>query len=1246
MKKSPILILCLLLISIFAPLQTASAHTELPNDVTLTFSSAFDNQIEVEKIISQACKRMGYQTNFDISGMSSSIITANTGETDGLVAQYEGIGKEYQDLVMVDSYVSEVYFEAFSLDGINYNINKWSDLSGLKVGMFYQKYYIEKNLPADVGEITRYSNWPMLVQGLINNEVDVILMTKTINKEFYIPDGLQMVGVVDSMLSYPYLNKDYAYLAPELAQTIDEMKEDGTFDAICNGTFRQNKTQKNVLMITSYSSEEAWEYDIVQNVKSKLNTETNATFSMFSLNGRRITDGEQRDKNALKSLRTMLYTEDYDAVVISDKYAFDFIQAYYQFLFNGLPIFYCGLEENLENTVITIPSDKITGVTEHVYAKETIGQMLKMFPETKQIYVINEHTKTGRLWHETIEAQCEEFTDRVEFIYNDNITYEELLEEVKALPDNALVLTGAYYLDSSNIYHSQEAFSSTLSKVAAVPVFGLFGPTHGYGNLGGCYNTAQYQGESVGNMVVAYINGKDIPMISVPDSSEAGVWQFDYKVMEKWGISESQLPKNAIITNIPLPLRESDPQSYYSMIIISIVAFVTIIVFIAFYFVIRNRNKKILQKDALIEYTQKEFEKIVDVAPVAIYLFNPSTLKIIYISSFSVQMLGYKSKDDLLGKTIDIFHPSYFKEQQDDKNEIRKNVETVLSSNETQIFSLTVQRNDNKQFEAVIRANYITYNGELCIIAAMIDNSIEVQRNQMLENAAIKEKEANALKSRFLMNMSHEIRTPMNAIIGLSELSMGRYQGEKSSVDFEKINKSSKYLLQIVNDILDFSKIEAEKLDLIYKKFDLEEVIANALIIAKEKIGKKPLQLLIDFPSDLPCELIGDQSRIWQIFKNILDNAAKYTMKGFVKLKLRVKAETPEDVTLTATVVDTGMGMDELQLERLYTPFDQYHDIGKSVGAGTGLGLAITKHLIDLMNATINVDSQVDIGTTFNLEITLPKVKNCRTIEQKLLEYKLESTQNILIIGSDSTHCKYVEKYLDLIHNVNFETIDPKDFNIENSSSMYDNMYDKMIIIVDNKSDNIMKSLVESAISPDKLYFINSQSNSNIISDADFNQANIIESPFVPSELVNQLFSDCKSIDIKYNYKTFPKARVLVCEDNELNQEVAIGCLENFGIKPVVVDNGAQAVAIIRKHEFDLIFMDILMPIMDGHTATRQIRKENLGGNIPIVAMTAHVMKEEIDNCFANGMNGVLNKPLEIGELYKVLRKYLSDYAV
>ncbi len=541
------------------------------------------------------------------------------------------------------------------------------------------------------------------------------------------------------------------------------------------------------------------------------------------------------------------------------------------------------------------------------------------------------------------------------------------------------------------------------------------------------------------------------------------------------------------------------------------------------------------------------------------------------------------------------------------------------------------------------RADTDKFSGEFAVVLNRMNNMLEI----LIEE----EQKVGKLKSQFLVNMSHEIRTPMNAVIGLSELALKKVQSDENYDTYKKINTSSNNLLTIINDRLDFSKIEADKLDVVEDDFYLEEIVSNAFMIASERIEDKPIEMLLDVKPDVPYALFGDKTRVWQVLKNMLDNSAKYTASGRIILTIEIKkyiaSSKGEKVVLSFIVQDTGYGMSEEQLNNLFVPFQQFHTKGGPHNVGTGLGMSITKQLVELMDGEINITSQLNEGTKVTIDLPFTVTDSNQTLEAIMTANNI-SASNILLVDDDENALTIMSG---LLKKMNVTPVCAKNSNeaLENISKMQEQGKKYDIILLDyhlgNENGLELGAKIKSNNAEQKLLMVSAYSKKLINVDIKkVGFTDIIEKPFIPTQFIRRLCDTINSTKVfdEHQYDQFPNARVLVCEDNEVNQDVICGILNLFGISPKIANNGKEAIDILNDGHFDLILMDIIMPIMNGYETASYIRaSKKIYKDIPIIAMTANVMKEEIDKCFASGMNGDIGIPLSIEVAYKNISKYL-----
>lgn len=500
-----------------------------------------------------------------------------------------------------------------------------------------------------------------------------------------------------------------------------------------------------------------------------------------------------------------------------------------------------------------------------------------------------------------------------------------------------------------------------------------------------------------------------------------------------------------------------------------------------------------------------------------------------------------------------------------------------------------------------------------------------------LENAREKAEIAQRAKSMFLANMSHEIRTPLNAIMGfstiLSESNLDKENKENANI----ISKSAKSLLNIINDVLDISKIESGKIDIINEVFIFETFIENIVELFSVASKEKKIRFIYNPDYDLPYTMISDSMRLQQVLSNFLSNAIKFTPKnGEIIFSIKILEKVNEKIKIRFSIKDSGIGMSEDQQKIIFKPFFQADDgISRKYG-GTGLGLSICSDIVKLMNSKIEVISQFNKGSEFrfDLDLIIDKQEDENKISNKNnLKFLLYCDEkNSLFKANIQNHIQKLgqifdyssdDKYADILFccmSANLETI-LKEFKQNNKKSFIIFIGDETNI-KNNNLEKYISNYINLPIYGSKLF--------NIISE------NL--------KLNNAVIKKVSSKKIKLDGK------ILIAEDNLNNQKLIQILLNKLSLKSHIVSNGKEAVEAYKKDKYDLILMDINMPIMDGVSATKQIREfeKNSDSTTPIIALTANSIAGDKERYLAQGMSDYLSKPIEFDVLVKILNKYLK----
>ncbi len=668
--------------------------------------------------------------------------------------------------------------------------------------------------------------------------------------------------------------------------------------------------------------------------------------------------------------------------------------------------------------------------------------------------------------------------------------------------------------------------------------------------------------------------------------------------------------------------------------------------------IIQKNRRNLKKKDTEILYRDELFQKLSMNVDDVFLMMDAKTYQADYVSPNAEKLLGITVEQ--IRKDIRVLEKLYLTESEEPKKNYLEKIQ-VHEQKEWDLEYAHLKTGEQRWFHNIAMCSEV--NGKKKYILVMSDRTSDRKMNQALSEAVCAAETANRAKSTFLSNMSHDIRTPMNAIIGLTTLAVSNVDNQKKVRDYlSKILSSSNYLLSLINDVLDMSRIESGKIHLEETEVSLSEVLHDLKTIISGQIHAKQLELYMDVMDVTNEDVYCDKTRLNQVLLNLLSNAIKFTPAGgTVSVRLKQFPGTVKGSELyEIRVKDNGIGMSQEFVQKLFSPFERERTSTVSKTQGTGLGMAITKNIVNMMGGTIEVQTEQGKGTEFIVRLPFRIQPDHHRIE-KIVE--LEGLK-ALVVDDDFNTCDSVTKMLVKVGMRSEWTLSGKEAVLRARQSMeLGDAFHAYIIdwrLPDMNGIEVTRQ-IRSLGDHTPIIILTAYDWSDI--EVEARAAGVTafcSKPMFMSDIRETLMTAIGQRQAEPEDRILPAATsdfrgkcILLVEDNELNREIAVEILNEYGFQVDTAENGAEAVEKVKNSKsgsYDLVLMDVQMPVMNGYEATRRIRALNdpALAKITILAMTANAFDEDRKKAMECGMDGFLSKPIVVEELIDTLQNNLS----
>ncbi|HED16048.1 MAG TPA: response regulator [Gammaproteobacteria bacterium] len=1017
--------------------------------------------------------------------------------------------------------------------------------------------------------------------------------------------------------------------------------------------------KKRVFVLNSYHPGFFWSDNVMRGVQSVIDPEGDVDLVIEHLDTKRHFTKDYLQAYAAL-LKIKYQNERFDILISTDDNALDFMLKYRDEIFPGVTLVFSGI--NKLEPARTEGYTNVFGYTENLRVKDTLDVALGLQEDARDVYFVADKSNSSAAMLDKARAAETLYKGRLNFHYLEGLPPAELTARLQGLSKNAIVIYLIYVRISEGQVISLKKSNMLVADNSPAPVYVTWGFRPGLGIVGGRIASGFVQGEMAAKLAIQIIQSGSTK--GIPRWQEAPhVDVFDYDALIRHGLNSANLPADAQIFNQPQSIYSTNPMLVWvaSFFILMLTAVVIVLAQN-----VRRRKKserevrrlnaglerRVEERTHKLAESQQLIHAVLDHSPTAIYLKDLDG-RYLMVNRVWSELAGIAAERAIGATDFDILPADIAREFSAKDREVADSCSPLQSEEHLPQDDGTTRAYRSFKFPVSDPSGKVFALGG---VATEITDLLSMQ--QELEQATEVAREASQSKSDFLANMSHEIRTPMNAIIGLSHLALNTELTLRQKDYLKKIHSSAQSLLGIINDILDFSKIEAGKLDMEAIEFDLAETLESLASMISVKTSEKDLEFLVDMATEVPMGLVGDPLRLGQVLINLANNAVKFTEHGSITLKITQASELDDAVMLRFEVQDTGIGLTEEQKGKLFQSFSQADGSTTRKYGGTGLGLTISKKLTEMMGGEIGVESTPGEGSTFWFTVRMGLAEHLPARPELTAAPDLKGMR-VLVVDDNPTAREILTRQLQQFGLSSDEVPSGAEAISALEQAAADQPYSLVLMdwnmpgMTGLEASKRIKEDPKLDNNPPHIIMVSAYGREDLLHQSErlgldgylikpVNESTLFDT--IMQTFGKEVQSGGTASD--HGMPQLPEqvigAHLLLVEDNEINQQVAQEILEGAGTRVSIANHGQEALDMLAKETFDGVLMDMQMPVMDGITATVEIRKLSQYKELPIIAMTANAMAGDRDRCLAAGMNDHVVKPIDIKELFVVLGKWVK----